>query len=154
MFYPLTGIVGLNNIKANDYLNVVLQVRMMVALNSLAPMIWFRILPTGCRTFLCLSTKRIKCPVKASLSICISNVMEFVLSYFKEKFLIIHFWKFKGVRDTLLNGKQECFTCIISLIINYCLWPCTIYYLLFMVWFFFSSLIVALFCSNKWKNVI
>ena len=32
MFYPLTGIVGLNNIKANDYLNVVLQVRMMVAL--------------------------------------------------------------------------------------------------------------------------
>ena len=39
MFYPLTGIVGLNNIKANDYLNVVLQVRMMVVLNSLAPMI-------------------------------------------------------------------------------------------------------------------
>ena len=96
VFYPLTGIVGLNNIKANDYLNVVLQVRMMVALNSLAPMIWFRILPTGCHTFLCLSTKRVKCPVKASLSIHISNVMEFVLSYFK----------FKGVRDTLLNGKQ------------------------------------------------
>ena len=106
MFYPLTGIVGLNNIKANDYLNVVLQVRMMVVLNSLTPMICFRILLTGCHTLLCLSTKRVKCPVKASLSTCISNVMEFVLSYFKEKFLIIHFWKFRGLRDTLLNGKQ------------------------------------------------
>ena len=106
VFYPLTGIVGLNNIKANDYLNVVLQVRMMVVLNSLTPMICFRILLTGCHTLLCLSTKRVKCPVKASLSTCISNVMEFVLSYFKEKFLIIHFWKFRGLRDTLLNGKQ------------------------------------------------
>ena len=145
MFYPLTGIVGLNNIKANDYLNVVLQVRMMVALNSLAPMIWFRILPTGCHTFLCLSTKRVKFPVKASLSIHISNVMEFVLSYFKFKELETHY--------LMESNLKECFTCIICLIINYCLWPCTIYYLLFM-WFLFSSLIVALLCSNIWKNVI
>ena len=130
MFYPLKGIVGLNNIKANDYLNVVLQVRMMVVLNSLTLMIWFRILLTSCHTFLCLSTKRVKCPVKASLSTCISNVMEFVLSHFKEKFLIIHFWKFRGLREHYLmeNNLKECFTCIICLIINYCLWPCIIYW--------------------------
>ena len=49
------------------------------------------------------------------------------------------------------SNLKECFPCIIYLIINYC--PCTIYYLLFM-WFLFSSLIVALLCSNIWKNVI
>ena len=134
VFYPLTGIVGLNNIKANDYLNVVLQVRMMVALNSLAPMIWFRILPTGCHTFLCLSTKRVKCPVKASLSIHISNVMEFVLSYFKEKFLITHFWKFKGVKDTLLNGKQFKRVLYMYYFSHYQLLSLTLYYLLLVVY--------------------
>ena len=150
--------MGLNNIKANDYLNVVLQVRMVVALYSLAPMIWFRILCTGCHTFFCLLTKRMKCPVKASLSILTSSLGELVQWYFKVKFLIIHFWKSNnGVIGILLTRKPYTFNVLFFLIlITVLLWPCTIFYLLHVVWFWFSFLVLifVLFCFDIWKNVI